>query len=142
MNNVDTQDIMDYSQDYSSIFDNALSNSDEYTQIDTSYTNNTNQDDTRTMTEEQYNANQAQIKENENSLAGKALNTVLSTTKDVLEAINAPAEFVNNSISFIKGHANAIKNTILIAGALAGAYFALGIVANAKRNIKTLKGKK
>jgi hypothetical protein len=126
---------------------------DNTTVVDTTLIDGKTGDDKRTMTEEEYLQNQENIKKNEDSLIGKAIDSTLTAVKGALETVQAPFDAVKSALTTAK---DAVANTIanigisakillpltVVIGILVSGYYLLKMGAETKRNIKTIKGKK
>ncbi|MDR2457519.1 MAG: hypothetical protein LBD41_03460 [Clostridiales Family XIII bacterium] len=121
-------------------------NSDGWLTIDTGYTGTTsNGDDSRTMTEQEYQDNQEKIKQNENNPIVNAIDTVLIGTRDVLQGIQTPIDKIKNSV---KDAVSNVLDTLSISFKTAfyvvatiGICFLIKMSVDTKKNIKILKGK-
>jgi hypothetical protein len=136
---VDTTDILDYSQDFTDIFDLGMYGEEPLITVKPipTGTGGAGENDHATMTQEQTTSSQGGGNSITDFFAG-----IGKTITDGLTKTGASVQ--TGSEAVVTPIANFLKlavTGVAIVGALAGAYYLLGILANAKKNIKTIKGK-
>jgi hypothetical protein len=101
------------------------------------------ENDDRTMTPAEIKASEASGTANSNSIIGNVLDSTLNTVTSGMTAVqNAITGVKDGTFSvteFITDNAKTLRNVAILAGVCVASYYALNIIANTKRNLKTLK---